>query len=212
MGPDHPLVGVLEDEGELVEHLGGAEPGVGVFSQVDVGPEVAGQLPADHRVGSVGAHHQVGGGHRSQVTYLGGEAKVHAQLRSPVGEDLQEPATAGGSEAVTSGEDPPTREVTDFDLPPLLEALGEGDVGGLVGFAEVVEGLVGEHHPEPEGVVGEVSLEDGDVEIGSALFEEDGEVEARRTSSHADQATDRCLCHGARLNGDPRRSASSGQR
>src|SRR2546427_6675136 len=52
--------------------------------------------------------------------------------------------------------------------------------------SEGVERGVGEDHPEAEGVVGPVALDDGDVVAGIGLLHQQGEVEPGRTAADRD--------------------------
>ncbi len=47
MSPDHPLRSVEKDEVELREHLVRAEPDITVAALVDMGEELAAEMPAN---------------------------------------------------------------------------------------------------------------------------------------------------------------------
>jgi hypothetical protein len=74
----------------------------------------------------------------------------------------------------------------DVDVVPVRERTNELLVRLGIGLGEVVEGGVGEHHAEPEGVVGPVALHHRDVVGGIRLLHEEGEVEAGRPAADAD--------------------------
>ena len=46
----------------------------------------------------------------------------------------------------------------DIDLAPVAEFAGDGLEDGWIRRSQVLQGLVGEHDPEPKGVVGPIAL------------------------------------------------------
>src|SRR6185437_3465133 len=57
-------------------------------------------------------------------------------------------------------------------------------VHGLVGVLDAAQGLVGEHHAEPERVVGRVALPDGDLVLRAELAGQRREVQAAGTAAN----------------------------
>ena len=77
----------------------------------------------------------------------------------------------------------------DGDIVPVVEVREDRRVRGRVGGAEVVHGLVGEHHPPAEGVVRAVALVHFDPGRRQRLAQQDGRVEPRRAAAHADDSS-----------------------
>ena len=96
--------------------------------------------------------------------------EICTQFGCPIGEDLEKPSSAGRGKPVATRHESPPREVTNFDVAPMPEALGESSVGRLVGLLEVVEGLIGEDDSESEGISRLVTLEDCDIDVGLMLL------------------------------------------
>ena len=76
--------------------------------------------------------------------------------------------------------------VVDVDVVPVREMARDLGVAFAIGLGHVLERRVGEHDPEPEGVVGPVSLDDGDVVGGVRLLHEQAEVEPGRAPPDRD--------------------------
>jgi len=75
----------------------------------------------------------------------------------------------------------------DVDVVPAGELLLHLPVDARVGVLDPPEGLVGEHHAEPEGVVGGVPLPDGDLVLRLEMLGERREVEtAWPAADHSD--------------------------
>ncbi len=53
-----------------------------------------------------------------------------------------------------------------------------------VGVLDAAEGLVGEHHPEAERVVGRIPLPDPDLGVRTQLLGERGEIQPARPAAH----------------------------
>src|SRR3546814_17907119 len=65
-----------------------------------------------------------------------------------------------------------------FDVVPVGEVFGDLPVARGVVALEGRQGLVREHHPEAEGVVGPVALVDGDVDARARRLHQDLEIKA----------------------------------
>src|SRR5262249_56176604 len=74
----------------------------------------------------------------------------------------------------------------EWDVVPGGEGGGGRLTGRAMGFDEIVERGVGEDHPEAEGVVGAIALEDGDVVGRIGLLHQQGEVQPGRTAADRD--------------------------
>jgi hypothetical protein len=59
--------------------------------------------------------------------------------------------------------------MTNLSIAPVPEALRHRSIRRLVGFLEVVEGLVADHDSEPIGVLRSVALEYRDRQVGTVL-------------------------------------------
>src|SRR5687767_12326351 len=68
--------------------------------------------------------------------------------------------------------------VVDLDILPPRRGSGHRLIGLGISFAYVLEGLVGEHHPEAERVLDAVPLEDRHLVARVVALEQDGEIEA----------------------------------
>ena len=101
MDLDEPGLGLLEDEGEGVEHEVGAEPDVLAALRRDAFAEVRRVRLAHEAVDAVRADDEVGV-RLGDVAHLGLEAQVDAELaRAPL-EDLQEQLARDGRERVAA--------------------------------------------------------------------------------------------------------------
>ena len=187
VGVDAPeaVRALLEDEGEGAERKRRAEPHEPVRAPVHVRLEVLGVLGADQAVDAVGGQHQIGVAIRREIGDVGLEPQGHAQLGAASLEDVEqglarhprEPVAGGGQNLAL---------IVDVDVVPVREGAGDRLAGGPVGLDEGVERGVGEDHPEAEGVVGPVALDDGDVVAGIGLLHQQGEVEPGRTAADRD--------------------------
>ena len=190
---DEPGLGLLEDEGEGVEHEVGAEPDVLAALRGDAFAEVRRVGLAHEAVDAVRADDEV---RVRELAHLAFEAQVDAQPVRPPLQDLQEQLPWDGRERV------PARAhlapaVVDVDRRPAREGVGDLEVGFRVGVAQGAQGLLGEDDAEPEGRVGRVALEDRDVV--ARLLHQDREVQARRTGTddahlHASTSASRSNC------------------
>lgn len=160
-------VGLLDDEGEGLEDPVGGQPHVAAAALVQPRAEARGKGLPGGRADPVGGHHQVvlggqfGGGRR-----LGAEPQVDPELLAAPAQDGQQPPALQGGEAVATGGELPPR-VADVDVAPAGELRGHRPEHLRVGLGDPVEGLVGEDHAEPEGVVGGVALPQGDLRSGA---------------------------------------------
>ncbi len=183
----HPAVlGLLEDECEgIVEFLVRAEPHELALAHVEVGAEALRKLAADLGIQAVRRHHQVVGACKFRSAFdLGLEAQRHAQRQRPLLQQVQQPLAPDAAEPV-AGRDDALAAIVDRDVVPIGEMLADrGCAHGIVG-REIVERLIGQHHPPAEGVVGPVALEHRDVVRGVAPLHADREVEARRAAAEA---------------------------
>jgi hypothetical protein len=64
------------------------------------------------------------------------------------------------------------------DIVPIGEFFGDAAIARGIVFFEIVQRGVGEHHAEPEGVVGAVALVDRDLGLRPLLLKQDRGIEA----------------------------------
>jgi hypothetical protein len=203
MEPDPPGGGLLEGEGEAVEHLVGAEPEVGVSFDVDARTEVVGVLCPEPAVRSVGGHDQVGTATSEvgtgevgtgevgtgKVGDLPAVLDVDVEVQCPLGEDVQQ-HRAAQTEAV-SGQVRRLRTAQGhfLQLPP--DGGGPHLPGALPIVAEQqVQQVVPVHDPPAVGGPRRVALDDRDVVTGVAQLRRDGEVQTRRSATDTDDPHD----------------------
>ena len=180
---EHAVLGLLEDEGEGVERLGRAEPGELRAAPVEAGLEVVGEAPADRAVDAVGGDDEVGLGQVLGID-LGLEGQLDPDLLAAALQDLEQEPARHAAEAVPGGADPAAL-VPGVDVRPVREGLADRGVALGVGVLERAQGLVGEHHAPPEGVVGPVALGDPHRGAGEALLGQEGRVEPPGAASDA---------------------------
>src|SRR5260370_38729942 len=71
----------------------------------------------------------------------------------------------------------------DVDVFPVGEGAGDFAVGFLVNGPEAVHGIVGEDDAPAEGVVGAITFDDRYIPVGTALLEENRQVQSRRPTA-----------------------------
>src|SRR5690606_28196414 len=133
---------LLEDEGEGVEQLVGAEPDEPVAANVDVGPEMIGVGGTDAAVDAVADDDQVSIAELLEPRHLGLEPEVDPQSRRTPLQDVQEPLARDAGEAVAAGADDPVPEMN-VDIVPVGERLVDFLRRRTVGPNQVVERLGG---------------------------------------------------------------------
>ena len=185
MGAPEPGRRRLEVEGESGEGAGGAEPDEAVAPPVEVGLELIGQPLADRAGRPVGGDDQIGGGKAAvgEVPDLALPLDFDPERLRPLREQLQQRLPFHAGEAV------PRRPhdgaaVVDLDVLPARGRRGHRLVGLGIGLADVLEGLVGEHHAEAERVLDPVPLVDRHLVARVVALEQDGEIEAGRPGAH----------------------------
>ena len=180
------VVGLLEREGEGVEHLVRPEPDEAAFADLDVGLERGGVFVADKAVDAVGGDDEVGVD-LGVVLDVGLEHEFDAEFLAARLQDVEKPLAADAAEAVAAGGDGAALEVH-VDVVPVIERLqnllGRHRVRGL----QIAERLVGEHHAPAERVVGTVALDDADVVGRIALLHQEREIEAGGAAADADNS------------------------
>ena len=184
-------VRVLDEvEGEGVEGERRAEPDEARRARVEVRAEGGGVAAADGAVDAVGGDHDVGAAEPERVevavvAHVGAEAQGDAERRGALLQDAQQRAARDAAEAVAAGGDP-TPVDDDVDVVPVGEVGGDRAERRLVGGAEVLERLVGEHDAPPERAVRAVALDDGDVVRRVRLLEQQRGVQPCRSAADDD--------------------------
>src|SRR5947207_4331344 len=193
VGLDHPggavglvLVAVREDDDlgrlaeeilEGVERARRAQPGELVGAQVDARLEVIRIFRANSRIDSVRDDDQIGIGELVQILDLALEAHLHAEIARAVLQDVEQRHARAAAEAVAARAQ--HLPLVDYvDVAPVSEAPADALVGDRIAGLERIERLVGEHHPEAEGVVGPVALADRDLPARPGFLREEREVQA----------------------------------
>ena len=177
MGEQHAFLGFTEKVFERIERLGRAQPGEFVGPQVDARLEMVLVLLADARVDAVGDHDEIGVGEFFQSFDLALEAHLHAELAPAVLQDVEERDARAAAKAVAARAQHAAL-VDHVDVAPVGEAPADALVGDQIVGLERIERLVGEHHPEAEGVVGPVALADRDLPARPGFLREEREVQA----------------------------------
>ena len=180
-----PPLGLLEVEGERVELGGAAEPDEAITAALDVRLEHRLVLLARDRRHAIRRDHEVVvGGVVVGVGHLGLEAQMHAELRRPPLQNLQQRDARDSAEAMAARGDRAPLEVH-IDIVPVTERIRDRRVRLRVGIPETGHRLVGEDDAPAEGVVRAVTLDHGDIAGWVGLLRDDREVEARGSAAEA---------------------------
>ena len=188
---EHPVLVLDEVERERSERERGAQPDELRPADVEVGLEMLGVARPDGAVDAVGGHDhiRVVQSERGQVRGtrdLGLVAHRHAKFHTPCLQDVQERAAGHARKAMAARRDDAAADV-DIDVVPVREAGGDGVERRGISGAKISHRLVGEHDAPAEGIAGTVPLVDGDLGVGSRLFQKDREVEPGGASAdHGD--------------------------
>ena len=189
-----PRRGVQDVELERVEDQVRAEPDVPAASALQIRAKDRREPAPRGRVHPVGGDHQVvARGQRGHVRGLGTEVHPHPERSAASLQDGQQPLAAHRGETVPARGERGTAEVH-VDVVPAGELAPHGGEDLLVGVLDAAEGLVGEHHPEAERVVGGVALPDGDVVPGVQLLGEGCEVQAAGPAAEDSDAHGAIVC------------------
>ena len=182
VGDERAPLGFLENEREGVERPGRAHPGEHVGADIHLGLEVLGIFVAETAVDAVGQYHEIGIGKARLVVDIGLEQQGDAELARPLLQDQQQHPARAAAEAVAA--DPVHRAAeVHGDIVPIGEFLGDAAIARGIVFFEIVQGGVGKHHAEAEGVVGAVALIDRDLGLRPLLLQQDRRIETRRSTT-----------------------------
>ena len=133
---------------------------------------------AEAAVDAVGQHDEIGIGKARLVVDVGLELQGNAEFARPLLQDHQQRAARAAAKAVAA--DPMHRAAeVHGDIVPIGEFLGDAAIARRIVFLEIVQGGVGEHHAEAEGVVGAVALIDRDLGLRPLLLQQDRRIETR---------------------------------
>jgi hypothetical protein len=174
--------GFLEDEREGVERPRRSHPGEPVRPQVDDRLEVIREPLAEAAVDAVRDHHEIRAGDIALVRDLRAVDKPDAEFHGPVPQDPEKGAAGAAAEAVAADPMHRTLEV-DRDVVPVSERARDPLVARPIILLEIVQRGIGEHHAEPEGLVGAVALVDSYVPVRPLPLQEDRAIEPRRTTA-----------------------------
>ncbi len=206
VGLEHAGPGLGDEELERVEDQVGAHPHVAAVAVIERGSEIVAARGAHGARRPVGADDQVKlGGQLVHGRGLRAEPDLGPQGHRPALEDPEQLLAAQRAEPV------PARPrlmpaVVDVDVGPVDEVVGDLAVAERIGVLEHRQRLIGEHHAEPEGVLGAVALEDDDLAVGRHPAHEDGEVQpAGAAAGYRDP-------HGVSLTRGLRRRGRTGAR
>ena len=182
MGDERAPLGLLKDEGEGIERFCGAHPGELVGAQIGFRLEMVGESFAEAAVDAVGQHHEVGVGEAADFIDLGFEHQVNAEFARALLQDGQQHAPRAAAKPVAADAMHGAAEMHG-DVVPISEFLGDAAIARRIVFLEIVQGGVGKHHAEAEGVVGAVALVDRDVGLRPLLLQQDRGIKAGRSAA-----------------------------
>ena len=153
------MLGLLEREGEGVEHLARAKPHELIRADVDIHAECLRVRVAEARVGAVGCDDEVVVAPLWVSGFaLGFEVEFHVEIARAVGQDSEQPFAADADEAVAAGRDRLSAEMH-VDVVPVGELFGNGLGGDRVVAGDVLDGEVGENDAPAEGHALRIALE-----------------------------------------------------
>ena len=180
--PDPSGRGLLESEGEGVEHLVGSQPDVGVAPGDDLRSErFLGRLP-DDPVDAVRCDDHVGvelGGTGDLVV----ESQIDTDLGRALRQDVEQRRPRDAVAAAFVGH--PLAVQHEVLALPSERALGDAARGLGVGAVQVGEQVVPEHDAPTVGAVLGLALEHRDFVVRIDLLGQDREVQARGATTHA---------------------------
>ncbi len=168
----------LEGEREGVERLGGAQPDEATMTGVDVRLEYPGMAVAGLAVDAIRGNDEVRVGEAPLIVHLMLEPQMHSQCAGAVLQEVQQTFAADAGEAVAAADESPAVEM-DLDVVPVMETREYVRVRDRVRVAEVLHGLIGEHHAPAEGVVGPIALVHLDARRRQGLAQQDGGIQSR---------------------------------
>ena len=161
--PDPAVLGLLEREGEGVEHLRGAEPHELVGADVDVHSESLGRRVAEAGVCTVRRNDQIvvappgiGG------IAFGVEVEHDAEFAGAVLQDFEQALAADADETVAARGDRLAAKM-DVDVVPVRELGGDRRRGDRIVGGDVLDREVGEDHAPAEGDARRIALEHLDL-------------------------------------------------
>ena len=182
VGDERAPFGFLENKREGIERPGRAHPGEHIGTDIHLGLEVLGIFFAEAAVDAVGQHDEIGIGKARLVVDVGLEQQGDAELARPLLQDQQQRPARAAAETVAA--DPVHRAAeVHGDVVPIGEFLGDAAIARGIVFLEIIQGGIGEHHAEAEGVVGTVALVDRDVGLRPLLFQQDRRIETGRSTT-----------------------------
>ena len=182
VGDKRAPLGFLKNKGEGVERPGRTHPGEHIGANIHLGLEVLDIFVTEAAIDAIGQHHQIGISKAGLVVNVCLEQQSDAEFARPLLQDQQQPATRAATEAVAA--DPMHRAPKMHgDIIPIGELLGDAAIARRIVFLEIVEGRVGKHHAETEGVVGTVALIDRDLGLRALLLEQDRGIETGRSAT-----------------------------
>jgi hypothetical protein len=175
-------VGVLHKvEREGVERQAGAEPDVFRGAGVEIRLEMPGVARSPGAVDAVGGDDHVGvrqpvADQSGLVADLALEMQRDAYLFASPLQDFEQLLARDAGEPVSARGDDPIADV-DVDVVPVGQRGGDPRERLGIGGPEVDHRLVGEDHAPAEGIVAAIALEHGDVGVGPAPLEQQGDVQ-----------------------------------
>src|SRR5690242_16223669 len=139
-------------------------------------------LFAKAAVNAVGEDDQIGIGKPRFILDLDLELQPNAKLARALLQDQQQLSAGAAAKAVAADAVHGAAEVHG-DIVPVSEFLGDPAIARWIVFLEIVEGGVGKHHAEAEGVISAVALIDRDRGLRPLLFEKDRSIKPRRSTA-----------------------------
>ena len=133
-------------------------------------------------VDAVRHDHEICVREQALVIHVGFVAQRDAELLRTILQDQQQGAARAAAEAVAADPVLGAPEM-DGDVVPIGEFPDDALIARQVVLLEIVQGRVGEHDAEAEGLVGAIALIDRDVGFRPELLQQDREIKPRRAAA-----------------------------
>ena len=174
---------LLEGVGEAGQLHVSAEPAKFVAAQLGHRFEMLLPFLTHAASDAVSGDHQVGIA-RDIVNRrrVGAVHHLHTQLCGTNLQNAEHGKTAQTGEAVTARSHH-VAFVTHVNVVPIGEALGDVAIARLVRPAQVLQGLVGEHDAEAEGIGRRVAFDYANCRVRVRLLDQDGGIQTRRAAT-----------------------------
>ena len=181
------MLGFFKAKGEGVKGLFGSQPHKAAAARVDVWLKAGGIAGADAAVQAIARDHQICAillRQRLIVLHIRLKDQLHAQLLATVLQDIEQMLSANAAKAVACGAHAAALE-EDLDIVPMIEGIAnELGARGISG-AQILQGLIGEHHPPAKRIKGPIALHHDQTHVREAAFHQQGEIQATGPATDA---------------------------